>query len=240
MMPVAPEGRDTKDLAKHKFDFAIQCNTVVGKGGVNRFMVVPAHVRTGSNFGLTSFIMALYGAHKNGRFKEGAGKTLYRHTDGGSDNLSVVTHVMHWLLVWLGIFDEIIWFRFDAGHSHTEICDRFFSMIKRFFKIDGAARCERLDSFEDFEAELRGLFAKSSDGSTVELEYLFANWDFDHWFKECGSDAKKHLGGISFDNVFRYKYDPSAWNHGCVKVTYKDRLSRTTSKDSKECEWFII
>ena len=28
MMPVAPEGRDTKDLAKHKFDFAIQSNTV--------------------------------------------------------------------------------------------------------------------------------------------------------------------------------------------------------------------
>ena len=157
--------------------------------------------------------MALYGAYKNGRFNEGAGKTLYRHTDGGSDNLSVVTHVMHWLLVWLGIFDEIIWFRFDAGHSHTELCDRFFSMIKRFFKIDGTARCERLDSFEDLEVQLRALFAKSSDGSTVELEYLFANWDFDHWFKECGSDAKKHLGGISFDNVFRYKYDPSAWNH---------------------------
>ena len=237
MMPVAPEGRDTKDLAKHKFDFAIQSNTVVGNGGVNRFMVVPYHVRTGSNFGLTSFIVALYGAYKNGRFNEGAGKTLYRHTDGGSDNLSVVTHVMHWLLVWLGIFDELIWFRFDAGHSHTELCDRFFSMIKRFFKIDGTARCERLDSFEDLEVQLRALFAKSSDGSTVELEYLFANWDFDHWFKECGSDAKKHLGGISFDNVFRYKYDPSAWNHGCVKVTYKDRLSRTTSKDSKECEW---
>ena len=78
MMPVAPEGRDTKDLAKHKFDFAIQSNTVVGKGGVNRFMVVPYH--TGSNFGLTSFIVALYGAYKNGRFNEGAGKTLYRHT----------------------------------------------------------------------------------------------------------------------------------------------------------------
>jgi N-acetylglutamate synthase-like GNAT family acetyltransferase len=236
MMPVAPQGRDTKDLAKHKFDFAIQCNTVVGKGGVNRFMVVPAHVRTGSNFGLTSFIMALYGAHKNGRFNDGAGKTLYRHTDGGSDNLSVVTHVMHWLLVWLGIFEELIWFRFDAGHSHTEMCDRFFSMIKRFFKIDGAARCERLDSFEEFEDELRKLFTKS-DGSTVELEYLLANWDFEHWFKACGNDAKKHLGGISFDNVFSYKYDPSAWDHGCVKVTYKDRLSRTTSRDGKECEW---
>ena len=109
-------------------------------------------------------------------------------------------------------------------------------MIKRFFKIDGAARCERLDSFEEFEDELRKLFMKS-DGSTVELEYLLANWDFEHWFKACGNDAKKHLGGIAFDNVFSYKYDPSAWDHGCVKVTYKDRLSRTTSRDGTECEW---
>ena len=30
----------------------------------------------------------------------------------------------------------------------------------------------------------------------------------------------------------------SAWDHGCVKVTYKDRLSRTTSsRDGRECEW---
>ena len=93
MLPVASDGRDTKDLAKYKFDFALQSNTVVGNGGCNRFVVVPAHGLTGSNFGLTCFVKTLYSAYKNGRFKEGAGKTLYRHTDGGSDNLSVVTHV---------------------------------------------------------------------------------------------------------------------------------------------------
>ena len=237
MLPVASEGRDTKDLAKYKFDFAIQCNNVVGNGGCNRFMIVPAHVRTGSNFGLTCFVMTLYSAYKNGRFAGDGGRIMFRHTDGGSDNLSVVTHVVHWLLVWLGIFDEFWWFRFDAGHSHTEICDRFFSMIKRFFKIDGAARCERLDGFEELEAQLRALFSTSDGSSTVELEYLLANWDFDSWFKECGVDAKKHLGGISFDDVFRYKYDPNSWAHGCVKVTYKDRLSRQRSKDGLDCEW---
>jgi hypothetical protein len=26
-----------------------------------------------------------------------------------------VTHVMHWLLVYLGVADEIIWFRFESG-----------------------------------------------------------------------------------------------------------------------------
>ena len=35
--------------------------------------------------------------------------------DGGSDNVSALTHVFHWLLVYLGVFDEILWFRFEAG-----------------------------------------------------------------------------------------------------------------------------
>ena len=43
MLPVASDGRDTKDLAKYKFDFALQSNNVVGNGGCNRFVVVPAH-----------------------------------------------------------------------------------------------------------------------------------------------------------------------------------------------------
>ena len=47
------------------------------------------------------------------------------------------------------------------------------------------------------------------------------------------NDAKKYLGGNMFDNVFSYKYDPSAWDHVCVKVTYKDRLSRTISTSSR-------
>jgi hypothetical protein len=108
--------------------------------------------------------------------------------------------------------------------------------MKKFFKIDGAARCQRLDGFEELETHLRALFSTSdSSSSTVELEYLLANWDFDSWLKDCG--VKRHLAGISYDNVFRYKYDPSSWAHGCVKVTYKDRLSRQRSKDGLDCEW---
>ena len=55
----------------------------------------------------------------------------------GADNASYVTHVVHWLLVYLGVFNEIVWFRFKAGHSHTEVADRLFSVIKRLFESDG-------------------------------------------------------------------------------------------------------
>jgi len=42
--------------------------------------------------------------------------------------------------------------------------------MKKFFKIDGAARCQRLDGFEELETHLRALFSTSdSSSSTVEL-----------------------------------------------------------------------
>ena len=33
--------------------------------------------------------------------------------------MSIVTHIMHWLLVYLGVADEIIWFRFESGWAHS-------------------------------------------------------------------------------------------------------------------------
>jgi hypothetical protein len=83
--------------------------------GVIRMAIVPKYVCTGGNFGLTNLLMALKRAKEAGRLKPNL-KTLYRHTDGGSDNCNHMTHVFHWLLVYLGIFDKVVWFRFDAGY----------------------------------------------------------------------------------------------------------------------------
>ena len=87
---------------------------VCGKGGLIRFGFLPKHVATGGNFGLTNFLMVLLRSFDRGRLGPKV-KTVYRHTDGGSDNVSMVTHIMHWLLVYLGVADEIIWFRFESG-----------------------------------------------------------------------------------------------------------------------------
>jgi ribosomal protein S18 acetylase RimI-like enzyme len=237
-LPVAENGRDNKSNCKAKFKFGIQCNIVAGAGGVNRFTVVPKHIRTGGNFGLTCLILALASAARHGRLAGQAGSTLYRHTDGGPDNLNKATHLFHWMLVWLGIFNEVVWFRFDAGHSHTELADRFFSMLKRLFTtVNGKERARRVDSFVELEASIQETFAKSPE--VVEFEYIFANWDFNTWFKDCGLDPHAvDLQGISFDNVFRYTYDESCWAHGCVKVTFKDRLSRRAT--AREAEYAPI
>ena len=113
-LPVDPTGRDSKLAVGFLYRFAIQANVICGAQGLIRFAVVPKFVSTGSNFGLTNLIMTLYRAKRKGRLPAHV-KTLYRHTDGGSDNVSIATHILHWLLVYLGIFDEIIWFRFEAG-----------------------------------------------------------------------------------------------------------------------------
>jgi ribosomal protein S18 acetylase RimI-like enzyme len=233
-LPVAEDGRDNKSMAKLKYKFGLQCNIIAGGGGVNRFMVVPKHIKTGGNFGLTCLMLALIRAQELGRLTSTAGTRLYRHTDGGPDNLSVTTHLFHWLLVHIGIFEEVVWFRFDAGHSHTELADRFFSMLKRLFtSARGGERAGRLDGLLELEQELQKTFQKGAE--TAELEYIFANWDFGNWFLSGHLHAHHSFAGISFDNVFRYKYDESRWDHGCVKVTYKNRLS--WSGDGNECEW---
>jgi hypothetical protein len=235
-LPVAEGGRDNKTTATLKFKFGLQCNVIVGGGGVNRFMVVPKHIKTGSNFGLTCLLLAIWRAKEMGRLDGQAGQCFYRHTDGGPDNLSIATHILHWLLVWLGVFQELIWFRFDSGHSHTELADRFFAMLKRLFATTrGAERAQRLDDFKHLEEEMHKTFKGSAEG--VELEYLFANWDLNQWFEFCHFQIDKDFGNISFDNVFRYTYDETCWNNGCVKVTYKRRLAWTGGSKGKDCEW---
>jgi hypothetical protein len=94
--------------------FSIQANVISGAQGLLRLAIVPKYVKTGGNFGLTNLIMVLYRAKLAGRLPKSC-KTLYRHTDGGADNVSHSTHIMHWLLVYLGIFEEVVWFRFESG-----------------------------------------------------------------------------------------------------------------------------
>lgn len=113
-MPVSECGRDHKQNATAKYKFSVQANVVAGEGGVKRFTIVPKNICTGANFGLTNLLMTIFVAHTSGNLQPQV-ETFYRHTDGGPDNVSVVSHFVHWLLVYLGVFNEIIWFRFQAG-----------------------------------------------------------------------------------------------------------------------------
>ena len=105
------------------------------------FTFVPKNIKTGANFGLTNLLMTIHLAVKSGNLKPHT-DTFVRHTDGGPDNVSIVTHFLHWLLVYLGVFNKVVWFRFKAGHSHTvtEVADRLFAIIKTLFESDSSHR----------------------------------------------------------------------------------------------------
>ena len=230
-LPVDSSGRDNKSTATAKFKFAIQANVVVN--GVMRLSIVPKHVATGGNFGATHLVMALWRAHCAGKLPKNK-KVLRRHTDGGPDNVTRPTHVLHWLLVYIGCFEDLLWFRFESGHSHTEIADRLFAMLKGLFESDNNARVLGVPDFPFLEAKMQEVFKSSKE--MLEVSYMLANWDFDAWFKSIGIDASNEFAGISFDNVFRYQYvGASHFKHGGVKVTYKERLS--TEATRYEAEW---
>jgi len=241
-LPANDTGRASKDEEGAGYDMSVQANVVTGPNGLLRCAVVPRNVGTGSNFGLSTLILALHSAFQLGKLN---GKEhLLRHTDGGSDNLSRVTHCMHWLFVNLGIFQELTWFRFDSGHSHTEIADRLFGMMKRLFKTDSNARAVGCEDFVVLEVALRKLFDDQKED--FEMVFHFANWDFQEYFKsmnlsmfESASKSAKALARFSFDNVFNYKYvGEPMFMHGGVLVRYKRRLS--TKGTHNDAEWLPI
>jgi hypothetical protein len=113
-LPVDPNGRNAKSKANALFEFSVQANVICGYQGHIRLAITPKYITTGASFGFTNLIMALYRYKLAGKMPKRC-KTLIRHTDGGPDNCARITHILHWLLVYLGIFEEVLWFRFEAG-----------------------------------------------------------------------------------------------------------------------------
>ena len=233
-LPVDPTGRDSKQGAKAVFPFSIQANVVYGQGGLSRFAITPKVVTTGGNFGLTNLIMALHRAKERGRLKPHV-TGLYRHTDGGPDNLCQVTHLFHWLLVYTCCFQSIVWFRFEAGHSHTELADRLFSILKRLFATDSKSRPEGIGCFVELWGKVQHALQATAEFN--ELSWNLSNWDFDTWFADMGIAG--NFSRMSAVNVYKYEYDELLWKHGGVKVTFKERLSYKPPH-GREAEWSPI
>lgn len=233
-LPVSDSGRDHKDNAKAVYRFSIQANVVCGQQGIQRFTIVPKNVKVGSNFGLTNLIMTILHVKKTGRLQPYV-THLYRHTDGGPDNVSIATHFVHWLLVYLGVFQKITWFRFKAGHSHTETADRLFALLKRHFESDSRHRVTGMSSFVELTNKVWSEFENTCEGSAIAWD--FANWDFRLYTTELCVVSKK-LKGVTTKRVYRYTYDEKLWKHGCVLVQYKENIA--FKGNSVEAEWAPI
>ena len=234
MLPVSATGRDTKENAKARYKFCVHANVVCGEAGHKIFTFVPKNIGTGTNFGLTNLLMSIFLAARSGNLKPHT-DTLVRHTDGGPDNVSVVTHVIHWLLVYLGVFNKVVWFRFKAGHSHTEVADRLFSTMKTLFESDAQHRVLGVEDFPALAQKISDAFHKEVESCT--FNWNFANWDLRTMVNEMNI-ASSTFKGITSKMVYQYTYDENLWEHGCVLVQYKSNINWKGS--SREAEWSPI
>jgi hypothetical protein len=77
------------------------------------------------------------------------------------------------------------------------------------------------------------------------VEWNLANWDLEEWLKNMapggegpcagGLAPEKHFHNYNDQMVWRYTYNETLPQHGCVKVVYKFRLS--VRKGLREAEW---
>ena len=144
------------------------------------------------------------------------------HFCTGPDNVSIVTHFIHWLLVYLGVFNRIVWFRFKAGHSHTETADRLFAIIKRLFESDGAHRVSPIEDFPSLISKIAASFV--GEVEQCNFSWNFANWDLRQMMQEMNV-VSSTLQGISSKMVYQYSYVETLPEHGCVLVQYKSNIS---------------
>lgn len=227
-LPIGETGRDSKADSTAVYRFSIQANVIAGPQGIIRFTCIPKNIKTGANFGLTNLFACIVGAKESGRLPLHC-THIYRHTDGGPDNVAITSHIFHWLLVYLGVFQKITWFRFKAGHSHTEVADRLFSLMKKLFESDGPHRVIGIQDIPQLIEKLTEVFSKEVE--RFQFVFNFANWDFDNWLEQS---SVGELGRISSARVFTYTYVEDLWEHGCVKVQYKSTVAwRGNSLDAE-------
>ena len=94
----------------------------------------------------------------------------------------------------------------SSRHSHTEIADRLFSLMKRLFESDSGSRVGGVGCPSELMGKLDEVFADCDED--FALEYNWANWDIESWLaKMCPAEESLwdnvKLARISFDNVFR-------------------------------------
>lgn len=183
-------------------------------GDLLRFSMVPPHLRTGSNFGISSHLCSLHRMEELGRL----GKEQVRQTDSGPDNDAMETHAYHTTLIHVGVLDKLTWIRLTAKHSHN-LADRMFSLLKEVIAPKRGGSNQGCSAPWDLDAILQRAM-KTQTGRT-ELAWHLANWNFKSWFEGC---IDKDFGGISSVRYIIYEYDPTLVDHGCVRVTYRENL----------------
>eukprot|EP00965_Chrysotila_dentata_P091654 3026021-Pleurochrysis_carterae.AAC.9 len=176
-LPIPPGGRDGKNTAgRWRYRQCLQGNSFPGV--CNFVSVVPPMLHTGSNVGFSAFVYSLYRLIETGKLDARA-KRIARQTDGGPDNVSWVTHGVHFMLVREGVFNQIVRIRLLPGHSHNP---QTFSITKTIFIPAGG---DRIGCTTPWEMECRLVDGLKKMNGGLEMLWQLASFDFTDWLDGC-------------------------------------------------------
>src|SRR6056297_1649568 len=125
------------------------------------------------------------------------------------------------------VFDEVIWLRLRAGHSHNE-ADAWHRRAMAVFYPNSKHGPGCASPFE-YQAKLIDGLSGMSGG--CEILWQLANFNFEEWCKGC---VTPEFGHYAAPRAWRFEYDEKLPEHGCVRVTFKDKLTDEATGTTEE------
>lgn len=166
------------NVNRYRYRVSLQANVYAGK--LFHLSILLPNLKTGENFGITSFLCGLVSMIQ---MKEVTSRTRYfmRGVDGGSENVNHASLGLNAFLVNQRRFDVVQQHRLPPSHSHIHLTDGTFSVIEEWLTGNGFPGCNTLGELITY---LRNKFSKAHNyaNKKVELNLLIANFAFNKWF----------------------------------------------------------
>ena len=226
-VPTREKGRVmSHNAGLYKYRVSLQANVFGGK--LFHLTLLLPNLKTGANFGITSFLTGLVRLIKSGEVTSGTKRHVFRGLDGDSANICNVGLAFNNTLAHYRFFDSVQQHRLPPDHSHTWQTDGLFSVLEGWLLHEGFSGARTLHHLMTF---LRHKFATSDayKDQRIEINILLANFAFAKWFEGC----------IDSTALTRIKV-PLVWKHSwnattrTVVAQYKLALSDVATFDKDE------
>lgn len=202
-----------------KYSYKIKLQANLFPGFLFAFQLVPPHLVTGVNFGVTSFLQALCNCIDRHAITVHTRKYIHA-TDGGSENRAKLTHAMAYMLVQYGAFDEVLWCRLPPNHSH-DFVDRVFSAIETWLKDVSYKGCQTLWELRDYLLRKFSSETTKYHNTPVIIDILLANYDFQQWLHGCIAERELIIKEVTRADGSKHRPEPLVW-----RTTWSEQLQR--------------
>lgn len=204
------------------------CVLVVLTGKLFHLSFLLPNLRTGANFGITSYLTGICRLIDL-NLLEASKRQLMRGFDGDSANVCKYGLGLNCVLVKERCCDLIQQHRLPPDHSHTWQTDGLFSVIEGWLLHEGFTGCATLSQLHAFLCR-KFAEAKAYKDKRVEIRVLLANFCFTHWLDGC-VEVKK-LNNIGVPLIWRH-----VWNESTKEVVSQYKMALSDEGTFYKSEW---